>query len=172
MAFLSFDKWLIQALQPDILPKYMLANQIAGIFLVAQTMVILAPSRVRLITQNPASIPILRFGSGIFCVLALLCGSAVWTLGIQTEALVYMPFFLIGILVLLTPYLERLYWISSDRVRFTTDLSFAMCFAAGAFVLSWIGYPPKPILILLLFVLLARFVFIVYLVQRYGRQTT
>ena len=127
VAFLSFDKWLIQALQPDILPKYMLANQIAGIFLVAQTMVILAPSRVRLITQNPASIPILRFGSGIFCVLALLCGSAVWTLGIQTEALVYMPFFLIGILVLLTPYLERLYWISSDRVRFTTDLSFAMC---------------------------------------------
>ena len=56
ISLISLDKWMLQYLSTDNLPIYMLYAQIAAIFVVTQTVVLIAPVRARLVNENPQEI--------------------------------------------------------------------------------------------------------------------
>ena len=170
VAFLNFDKWLIQFIEPQILPKYMFAAQIAGAFLMGQNMLILAPLRVKLINQNPISIPTLKNGSVAFSILATISGICIWYSGIQNRELIYIPFFLGSIYIITIPYLDRLYWIASDSIRLIIEFFLAIVFLIGALILYQLNFLTVIILIYLVFVLILRSLIVIYLVNKISKK--
>ena len=74
ISLISLDKWLLQYISTANLPTYMLYTQIASIFIVTQTVVLIAPVRARLVNENPQQIKSIKFGSPIISLIPILIG--------------------------------------------------------------------------------------------------
>lgn len=141
MGLASLDKWTLQVFDTARLPQYMFAAQIASVFLVAQTVFILAPARVRLLNHNPDRIPALQWGSGLLAGASVLCGVAMvaYSWPSPRDSLLYFPFFLAVVFVMSAPYMERFYWVSRDIQRIVVDLIFIAALCLGLGVQYWLS---------------------------------
>lgn len=142
MSLMNLDKWTLQFLDQASLPKYMFVAQLAAAFIVAQTVFVLAPARRDLVNRNPWEVPSLRRGSWLFAIIAWFVGISIvfFTWYNSSGSLLHFPFFLAGICVLSAPFLERLYWVASDRLRVGIDIGFILLLAGIASGLRlWTG---------------------------------
>ncbi len=124
MSLISLDKWLLQYLSTLNLPTYMLYTQIASIFIVAQTVILIAPVRSRLVNENPQKIRSIKIGSPIISMIPLLIGIAFYFFSINEGTIKnigYFAFFFAAIVTFSVAYSERLYWATTAGVRLTVD---------------------------------------------------
>ncbi len=148
--FVSFDKWLLQYLSTTDLPTYMLYTQIASVFIVTQTIVLIAPVRARLVNENPKEITAIKIGSPIISLIPLLIGIALYFYNDPTEEIGnigYFAFFFAAIVTFTVAYTERLYWATTAGLRLALDTAIV-----AAFIFSVVGltiFWPSPYLIVL-----------------------
>ena len=122
-SFLALDKWVIQYVDLQVLPKYLLCFQVASAFMVIQNIFILAPNRVDLMHNNPWQLKSLRYASPLLAALAPLSGIGLYS---WIDNPVYaFAFYLIAVFVLSAPYLERLYWAVPMAWRLGLELLMA-----------------------------------------------
>lgn len=142
MSLLSLDKWMVQYMSVNSLPKYMLFTQIASIAVVAQTIFLIAPVRVRLMNENPDKIQSLKIGTPLVALIPFIVGLVYLFLGIKNESLdnlEYFAFFLAAILTFTAVYSERLYWIVQANHRITLDaLILVILIVLIGFILTFI----------------------------------
>lgn len=172
MALMNLDKWMLQFVEPKQLAPYMFFAQIAATFLVAQTIFVLAPNRVKLVHSNPTEIRQLSRWSWLFAGSAWAAGLGIIALNDWnvTENLTYFPFLLYGVFVMSAPYLERLYWVVRDIIRISIDAGVAMFLLGSLAIYTWIkGETPDLYfsLIWLLLVLIARVTIIWLIIHHY-----
>ena len=168
ISLVSSDKWLLQYFSQAELPMYMLYTQIASVFIVAQTIVLIAPVRARLINENPQEIKAIKIGSPIFSVMPLLIGIALYYYNFNTEGngnIQYFAFFFAAIVTFTVAYAERLYWVTTAWIRLTLDLVIGTAFILPVVFLAifW----PSPNLIIVCLILLFCLMCIRVLVMMY-----
>jgi hypothetical protein len=125
ISLISIDKWLMQYFSITNLPLYMLFTQIASIFVVFQTITLIAPVRSRLVNENPDQIKSIKIGSPIISLFSILVGIVIYFFNQKInsiENLGYFAFFFAGIIMFTVAYSERLYWITKAKARLTLDL--------------------------------------------------
>lgn len=173
IAIMNTDKWIVQLIEANSLPEYMLIAQVASIFLVIQTTFILAPSRVKLVNQNPDKIRVIQIYSNLVAVAAI--GSGFLILIIDTykanQSLNHFPFFLVGLSVVSAPYLERLYWIAPKHIGVLIDLFFMGFFTSivlANYFLFRHWYSVTYILVSLIILLILRYICIKIFVTYYS----
>ena len=91
----------------------MLCTQIASIFIVTQTIILIAPIRARLVTENPQDIKSIKIGSPIISLISLLLGIVIYYYYNSEEDnrnITYFAFFFAAIITFSIAYSERLYW--------------------------------------------------------------
>ncbi len=130
ISLISLDKWLLQYLSTTDLPTYMLYAQIASIFIVTQTVVLIAPVRARLVNENPQEIKSIKVGSPIISIFPLLIGIVLYFYN-STENIGYFAFFFAAIVTFSVAYGERLYWATTAGIRLTLD-----SLTVGVFLIS------------------------------------
>jgi uncharacterized membrane protein len=139
MSLLSFDKWLLQYFSATDLPTYMLFAQIASIFIVTQTIVLIAPVRARLVNENPQEIRVIKIGSPIISLMSLLLGIAIYyqyNSADGFEHIGFFAFFLSAIVTFSVAYTERLYWVTTAGVRLALDATIVAAFVFSVLVLQ------------------------------------
>jgi hypothetical protein len=139
MSLLSFDKWLLQYFSASDLPTYMLFTQIASIFIVTQTIVLIAPVRARLVNENPQEIRAIKIGSPIISLMSLLLGIAIYFQNDPAdgfEHIGFFAFFFSAIVTFTVAYTERLYWVATAGVRLALDATIVAAFVFSVLVLK------------------------------------
>ena len=124
ISLISLDKWILQYLFTDNLPTYMLYAQIASIFVVTQTVVLIAPVRARLVNENPQEIKSIKIGSPIFSLIPLLIGIFIYIYTNNDDAIKNIEFFAFLFAAIVTfsvAYGERLYWAATAGIRLALD---------------------------------------------------
>jgi len=125
MSLINLDKWLVQYMSVNSLPTYMLFTQIASIAVVAQTIFLIAPVRVRLMHENPSKIKSLKVGTPLITLIPFIAGIVYLFLDLKTGSLgnlEYFAFFLAAILTFTAAYSERLYWLVQANHRIILDV--------------------------------------------------
>ena len=124
MSLISLDKWLVQYFFTVQLPSYMLFTQIASIFILVQTIIVIAPVRARLVNENPQEINTIKIGSPLISLIPLIIGTVLFSysymLGEQMN-IGYFAFFFASIVTFTVSYIERLYWVTTSGIRLTLD---------------------------------------------------
>jgi len=124
ISLFSIDKWLMQYFSLSDLPQYMLYTQIASIFVVFQTIILIAPVRSKLVNENPNQIKSIKIGSPIISLFSIMVGIFIYFFNYKinsVENLGYFAFFFAGIITFTVAYSERLYWLTKTKVRLTLD---------------------------------------------------
>lgn len=178
ISLISLDKWLLQYLSTDNLPTYMLYAQIASIFIVTQTVVLIAPVRARLVNENPQEIRSIKIGSPMISLIPVLIGFVLYFhSGIADAAnnIGYFAFFFAAIVTYTVAYNERLYWATSAGVRLTLDFSIVCIFIVSIIILT--AFVPSSYLILfslaILFCLMCiRVIAMIYLLSKKKQHLT
>jgi hypothetical protein len=178
IGLMSLDKWTLQTVNLNDLPEYMLVSQLASILIIAQSVFVLAPARVKLVNQDPSTIKVLQRTSLSLAGVSWLIGAVLYFYGVQAgnNSILYFPFLLVGMFVLTAPYLERLYWIARDVVRFGIDAG--VIIFMGMVLLTamwWTGEPPgmHSSLSVLVLILILRLVCIrIFVWQNHKQQNT
>ena len=155
ISLISLDKWLLQYFSIADLPTYMLYTQIASIFIVSQTIILIAPVRARLVNENPQDINTIRIGSPIISLVPLLIGISLYFIkDIFEEAgqLGYFAFFFASIVTFSVAYVERLYWATTAGKRLILESSIVISFLLSVVIL--IMFWPKDYLVFLSLVML------------------
>ena len=142
ITLISFDKWLLQYLSQENLPLYMLFTQIASLFVITQTILIIAPIRARLVNENPKEIKSVKLGSPLISSIPLLIGIVLYlSSDTSNEAgdIGYFAFFFASIVTFTVAYTERLYWVASSGVRLVLDATivFVFLFVTLILILYW-----------------------------------
>ena len=179
MSLISLDKWLLQYFSKADLPTYMLYTQIASIFIVIQTIILIAPVRSRLVNENPQDITAIKIGSPIISLLPLLIGFVLYLnndlMGNNGGQISYFAFFFASIVTFSVAYVERLYWATSSGVRLTLDSSIVVSFLISIVLLS-IFWPHDYFMILCMVLLFCfmclRLVLIMYILNKTKRNNT
>ena len=179
MSLISLDKWLLQYFSKADLPTYMLYTQIASIFIVIQTIILIAPVRSRLVNENPQDITAIKIGSPIISLLPLLIGFVLYLnndlMGNNGGQISYFAFFFASIVTFSVAYVERLYWAASSGVRLTLDSSIVVSFLISIVLLS-IFWPHDYFMILCMVLLFCfmclRLVLIMYILNKTKRNNT
>ena len=171
ISLVSIDKWLIQYFSTSELPMYMLYTQIASVFIVIQTIVLIAPVRARLVNENPKEIKAIKIGSPIISLIPLLLGIALYYYNdIKEDSgnIGHFAFFFAAIVTFTVAYAERLYWVISTPVRLALDVAIVTTFIL-LFVVLTIFWPSLNFIVLglvLLFCLMCiRLIAIMYLLN-------
>tara|TARA_B100000674_G_C37224082_1_gene638306 strand:- start:32 stop:517 length:486 start_codon:yes stop_codon:yes gene_type:complete len=102
----------------------MLYAQIASIFVVTQTVVLIAPVRARLVNENPQEIKSIKIGSPIFSLIPLLIGIFIYIYTNNDDAIKNIEFFAFLFAAIVTfsvAYGERLYWAATAGIRLALD---------------------------------------------------
>tara|TARA_B100001093_G_C26826447_1_gene1014255 strand:+ start:608 stop:1840 length:1233 start_codon:yes stop_codon:yes gene_type:complete len=173
ISLLSFDKWLLQYFSITDLPIYMFYTQIASIFIVTQTILLIAPVRARLVTENPGEIRSVKIGSPIISLISLLVGIALYhynNISEEYENITYFAFFFAGIVTFTVAYTERLYWAATDISRLALDTSIVALFILSVVLLEifWIASNLIVLSLGLLFCLMCiRVIIIMYMLSKY-----
>ena len=139
ISLISFDKWLLQYLSTSDLPTYMLYAQIASVFIVTQTIVLIAPVRARLVNENPQDIKSIKIGSPIISLMPLLVGIALYYQNDTAEGfsnIGYFAFCFAAIVTFSVAYTERLYWATTAGIRLALDSSIAIIFILSVAALT------------------------------------
>ena len=139
ISLISFDKWLLQYLSTSDLPTYMLYAQIASVFIVTQTIVLIAPVRARLVNENPQDIKSIKIGSPIISLMPLLVGIALYYQNDTAEGfsnIGYFAFCFAAIVTFSVAYTERLYWATTAGIRLALDSSIAIIFILSVVALT------------------------------------
>ena len=139
ISLVSIDKWLLQYFSTTDLPMYMLYTQIASVFIVSQTIILIAPVRARLVNENPQEIRAIKIGSPIISVMALLVGIILYYYNFTDEAvgnIGYFAFLLAAIVTFTAAYTERLYWATRASVRLSLDVIICSIFIFGFLILK------------------------------------
>lgn len=139
ITLVSIDKWLLQYFLTSDLPIYMLYTQIASVFIVAQTIVLIAPVRARLINENPQEIKTIKIGSPIFSLIPFFIAFYLYFFGNVSngsENLGYFAFFFAAVVTYTVAYAERFYWATSAKTRLTLDASIGAVFLIVISILS------------------------------------
>lgn len=139
ISLISFDKWILQYLSTSDLPTYMLYAQIASVFIVTQTIVLIAPVRARLVNENPQDIKSIKIGSPIISLMPLLVGIALYYQNDTAEGfsnIGYFAFFFAAIVTFSVAYTERLYWATTAGIRLALDSSIAIIFILSVVALT------------------------------------
>jgi hypothetical protein len=172
ISLISLDKWLIQYFSPSELPMYMLYTQIASVFIVIQTIILIAPVRARLVNENPQEIKVIKIGSPIISIIPFLLGIALYYYNDVKEDngnIGYFAFFFAAIVTFTVAYAERLYWVISTPVRLALDVVIAITFIL-LFVVLTIFWPSNNSIVyslVLLFCLMCiRLIVIMYLLNK------
>ena len=172
VSLISFDKWLLQYLSTTDLPSYMLYAQIASIFIVTQTIVLIAPVRARLVNENPQEIKALKIGSPIISLIPLFIGIILYFYNNNAEAdmhIGYFAFFFASIVTFSVAYNERLYWARTSGVRLALDSSIVITFLISVVILTMF-WPISSLIILslglLFFLMCIRVMIIMYLLSK------
>jgi len=179
MSLISLDKWLLQYFSKADLPTYMLYTQIASIFIVIQTIILIAPVRSRLVNENPQDITAIKIGSPVISLLPLLIGFVLYLnndlMGNNGGQISYFAFFFASIVTFSVAYVERLYWATSSGVRLTLDSSIVVSFLISIVLLS-IFWPHDYFMILCMAILFCfmclRLVLIMYILDKTKRNNT
>jgi len=140
ISLISLDKWMLQYLSTDNLPIYMLYAQIAAIFVVTQTVVLIAPVRARLVNENPQEIKSIKFGSPIFSLIPLLIGIFIYIYTNNdnaTKNLEFFAFFFAAIVTFSVAYGERLYWATTAGIRLALDSFIVAMFLVSVTILNF-----------------------------------
>ena len=175
---ISFDKWLLQYLSTTDLPTYMLYTQIASIFIVTQTIVLIAPVRARLVNENPQEITAIKIGSPIISLIPLCIGIALYFYNNTAEAdghIGYFAFFFAAIITFSVAYTERLYWATTAGVRLALDSVIVIAFILSVVALTMFWPTPYLIILslgLLLFLMCIRVIIIMYLLSKTSAHNT
>lgn len=179
MSLISLDKWLLQYFSKADLPTYMLYTQIASIFIVIQTIILIAPVRSRLVNENPQDITAIKIGSPIISLLPLLIGFVLYLnndlMGNNGGQISYFAFFFASIVTFSVAYVERLYWATSSGVRLTLDSSIVVSFLISIVLLSifWLhDYFMILCMVLLFCFMCLRLVLIMYILNKTKRNNT
>lgn len=125
ISLISIDKWLVQYFSLTNLPMYMLYTQIASIFIVFQTITLVAPVRSRLVNENPNQIKSIKIGSPIISLFSILVGIVIYFINQKiyfNGNIGHFAFFFAGIVTFSVAYIERLYWLTSAKLRLILDL--------------------------------------------------
>jgi len=133
MSLMSVDKWLVQYLSVDYLPKYTLLTQFASIAMVAQTIFLIAPVRVRLINEHPNKIKSLRIGTPLIALILIVCGLVLVfsdILKAEDANIGYFAFFIAALFTLKNAHTERLYWVVDVVHRIALDIFIFILLAA------------------------------------------
>ena len=144
MSLISLDKWLLQYLSTLNLPTYMLYTQIASIFIVTQTVILIAPVRSRLVNENPQEIASIKIGSPIISMIPLLIGIAFYFLSNNEDTIKnigYFAFLFAAIVTFSVAYSERLYWATTAGVRLTLDSLIVGIFLISVIILTAVVSP-------------------------------
>ena len=124
ITLVSIDKWLLQYLSITDLPTYMLYTQFASLFIVTQTIILIAPVRARLVNENPLEIKSIKIGSPIISFLPLIIAIGLYTHNDHNEGVEnigYFAFLFAAVVTFTVAYTERLYWAASAGIRFLLD---------------------------------------------------
>ena len=155
ISLVSSDKWLLQYFSQTELPMYMLYTQIASLFIVAQTVVLIAPVRARLINENPHEINAIKIGSPIFSLMPLLIGAALYYYNYNDDGgsnIQYFAFFFAAIVTFTVAYAERLYWATTAGIRLALDAVIGAAFLLPVVILA-IFWPSSYLIVLSLMLL-------------------
>ena len=172
ISLISIDKWLVQYFSLINLPLYMLCTQIASIFVVFQTITLIAPVRSRLVNENPDQIKSIKIGAPIISLFSILVGIVIYFFYHKinsVENLGYFAFFFAGIITFTVAYSERLYWITKAKVRLTLDV-FIIFLLIFLILVSSMFIHSENLLVLSLVILwilmFLRTVLIIYLIKK------
>lgn len=155
ISLVSSDKWLLQYFFQTELPMYMLYTQIASVFIVAQTVVLIAPVRARLINENPQEIRAIKIGSPIFSLMPLLIGAALYYYNYKEVGdgnVRYFAFFFAAVVTFTVAYTERLYWATTAGIRLALDAAIGAAFLLPVVILA-IFWPSSHLIFLSLMLL-------------------
>ncbi len=173
ISLVSFDKWLLQYFATTDLPIYMLCTQIASIFIVTQTIVLVAPIRARLVTENPQEIKSIKIGSPIISLISLLLGIALYLYHNSEENygnVTYFAFFFSAIVTFTVAYTERLYWATTAGIRLALDTVIVASFIFSFVILKifWIASNLIELSLGLLFCFMCiRVIVMIYILSKY-----
>ncbi len=172
ISLISLDKWLLQYISTANLPTYMLYTQIASIFIVTQTVVLIAPVRARLVNENPQQIKSIKFGSPIISLIPILIGIILFfysnALDISKN-IESFAFFFAAIVTFTVAYNERLYWATTAGVRLILDSLIVVSFIVSTIVLTVFiseTYLIISSLAILFFLMCIRVIVMIYLLNR------
>tara|TARA_Y100001970_G_C14228957_1_gene857420 strand:- start:1135 stop:2343 length:1209 start_codon:yes stop_codon:yes gene_type:complete len=168
ISLISLDKWLLQYFLTTDLPTYMLYTQIASIFIVSQTIILIAPVRARLVNENPQDINTIRVGSPIISIVPFLIGILLYFNDDVFEGagqLGYFAFFFASIVTFSVAYVERLYWATTAKKRLILDSSIVISFLLSVVMLTI--FSPKDYLVLLSLLMLFCFMCLRVIVMIY-----
>ena len=168
ISLISLDKWLLQYFLTTDLPTYMLYTQIASIFIVSQTIILIAPVRARLVNENPQDINTIRVGSPIISFVPFLIGILLYFNDDVFEGagqLGYFAFFFASIVTFSVAYVERLYWATTAKKRLILDSSIVISFLLSVVMLTI--FMPKDYLVLLSLLMLFCFMCLRVIVMIY-----
>tara|TARA_B000000565_G_C23699089_1_gene345017 strand:- start:363 stop:905 length:543 start_codon:yes stop_codon:yes gene_type:complete len=172
ISLISLDKWLLQYISTANLPTYMLYTQIASIFIVTQTVVLIAPVRARLVNENPQQIKSIKFGSPIISLIPILIGIILFfysnALDISKN-IESFAFFFAAIVTFTVAYNERLYWATTAGVRLILDSLIVVSFIVSTIVLTVFisqTYLIISSLAVLFFLMCIRVIVMIYLLNR------
>ncbi len=173
ISLISFDKWLLQFFAMTDLPIYMLCTQIASIFIVTQTIILIAPIRARLVTENPQDIKSIKIGSPIISLISLLLGIVIYYYYNSEEDyrnITYFAFFFAAIITFSVAYTERLYWATTAGIRLALDSVIVASFIFSVVVLKMFLNVPNFIelsLGLLFCLMCIRVIVMIYMLGKY-----
>tara|TARA_Y200000002_G_scaffold76487_1_gene60103 strand:- start:487 stop:1719 length:1233 start_codon:yes stop_codon:yes gene_type:complete len=173
ISLISFDKWLLQFFAMTDLPIYMLCTQIASIFIVTQTIILIAPIRARLVTENPQDIKSIKIGSPIISLISLLLGIVIYYYYNSEEDyrnITYFAFFFAAIITFSVAYTERLYWATTAGIRLALDSIIVASFIFSVVVLKMFLNVPNFIelsLGLLFCLMCIRVIVMIYMLGKY-----
>lgn len=130
MGLMNLDKWIMQFMDVLQLPKYMLFAQVAAIFIVINSMFILAPSRVDLVKTPPWKVRKVAIGTTAISVVSLASGM-IAIAAFNLDSVFVFPFAFAAIAILSAAYLDHFFWFARDFVRLGTDLVIAIAALAA-----------------------------------------
>ena len=172
MSLLSLDKWTVQYFSLSDLPNYMLYTQIASLFVVSQTIILIAPVRARLVNENPLSIKSIKIGSPLISMIPLSMGIFLYFYEDPNGLILdigFFAFFFAAIALYSVAYLERLYWATTAKLRLTLDSTIAFLFIliSSAFLIFWPSLNFPVVILAILFCLMClRAIGAIYLLRK------
>ena len=153
ISLVSIDKWLLQYFSTTDLPMYMLYTQLASVFIVTQTIVLIAPVRARLVNENPGDIKAIKIGSPIISLIPLCLGIVLYYYDDYTRFdlnIGCFAFFFAAIVTFTVPYTERLYWATTAGIRLALDAVISIIFILTVIVLTIFWSSPNLIFLSLI----------------------
>jgi hypothetical protein len=171
ISLINIDKWFLQYFSAKDLSEYMLYSQLASVLIVIQTIILIAPVRVKLISNNPWQIKIIKIGSPIISLISLLLGIALYFNNISEDRgeIKYFTFFFAAIIILENAYAESLYWRTTSWARLNLDLVIIFILIL-CFVVLKIFWPLSnliPLSLTVMFCIMClRFILIAYLLNK------